>query len=191
MSHLPVLTFDTVSEPARDSLERAQRAFGFVPNLVGVLANAPIAARAYLALSEIFGTGTLSEIERQVVLLTVSVAHGCEYCVAAHSTVARGVRMPPAVLRALRTDEPLPEARLEALRRTTAALVARRGWLTDDERTRFTAAGYTEGQLLEVIVGVALKTLSNYTNHLASTPVDAAFAADTWRPVEAGATGRR
>lgn len=191
MSGLRVLTFDTASESARPSLEQAQRAFGFVPNLIGVLANAPIAARAYLALSEIFGSGTLSEIERQVVLLTVSFTHGCEYCMAAHSTVARMVRMPDAVLEALRAGHPLPDDRLETLRRTTAALVTNRGWISDAERQRFAAAGYTEGQLLEVVVGIALKTLSNYTNHLASTPVDAAFAPNAWRPVEVAEASRR
>jgi uncharacterized peroxidase-related enzyme len=191
MSGLPVLTLDTAPEPARASLERAQRVFGFVPNLIGVLANAPIAAQAYLSLTEIFGSGTLSEIERQVVLLTVSFTHGCEYCMAAHSTVARMVHMPEPVLEALRTGRPLPDDRLETLRRTTAALVTTRGWLSDAERQRFAAAGYTDGQLLEVVVGIALKTLSNYTNHLASTPVDAAFAPNAWRQVEvADATGR-
>ncbi len=191
MSGLRVLTFDTAPEAARPSLEQAQRAFGFVPNLIGVLANAPIAARAYLALSEIFGSGTLSEIERQVVLLTVSFTHGCEYCMAAHSTVARMVRMPEPVLEALRAGHPLPDDRLETLRRTTAALVTNRGWISDAERQRFAAAGYTAGQLLEVVVGIALKTLSNYTNHLASTPVDAAFAPNAWRQIEVADASRR
>lgn len=191
MSGLRVLTLDTASASARHSLEQAQRAFGFVPNLIGVLANAPIAARAYLALSEIFGSGTLSEIERQVVLLTVSFTHGCEYCMAAHSTVARMVRMPEPVLEALRAGGPLADYRLETLRRTTAALVANRGWISDAERERFVGAGYTESQLLEVVVGIALKTLSNYTNHLASTPVDPAFRPNAWRQVEVtDATGR-
>lgn len=180
MSVLPVHTIDTAPHASQTSLDGARKAFGFVPNLLGMLASSPVALRAYLSLSEVFSSGTLSAIERQVVLLTVSVEHECHYCVAAHSALASAVAMPPDVLEALRQGKPLRDARLEALRRTTWTLVTTRGWIDDDGLAAFAAAGFTEAQLLEILVGIAQKTISNYANHLANTPVDAQFAQFSW-----------
>ena len=181
MSRFPVHTIDSAPPAARGSLEGAQQAFGFVPNLLGVLAAAPSALAAYLRVSTALRVSSLSAIEQQVVLLAVSAEHECEYCMSAHSAIAASVEMPPEVLDALRHGQPLPDARLETLRQTTEAMVKARGWLTQDQVDQFLAAGFTPPQLLEVIVGVAQKTISNYTNHLAATPLDPQFAAFEWR----------
>jgi uncharacterized peroxidase-related enzyme len=180
MSDFPLYSIDTAPAGSRDALERARRAFGFVPNLLGTLAASPVALEAYLALNQAFSSGSLTEIERQVVLLSVSREHGCEYCMAAHSAVATMARMPPEVLEALRNGDRISDARLETLRHTTRELVARRGWLPAEEVERFLGAGYTNAQLLEVLVGIAQKTLSNYTNHVAGTRVDAPFNRFSW-----------
>ncbi|HUE87131.1 MAG TPA: carboxymuconolactone decarboxylase family protein [Vicinamibacterales bacterium] len=180
MSQFPIFTTDTAPADSKSALQRSQRAFGFVPNLLGVLAGAPAALHAYLALRQSFSSGTLTEVERQVVLLSVSREHACEYCMAAHSAIATSAGMPAEVLDALRRGESLPDARLETLRQTTQALVARRGWLPPEELERFLASGYTSAQLLEVVTGIAQKTLSNYTNHLAQTPVDPQFESFAW-----------
>lgn len=191
MSQLPVHTIDTAPAASREGLEGARRAFGFVPNLLGVLAASPAALGAYLSVSEAFSASAFTEIERQVVLLSVSAEHECQYCMAAHSAVATSAKMPRDVLDALRSGEPIPDARLEALRRTTRTLVTSRGRLRDDELAAFLAAGFTTAQLLDVIAGIAQKTISNYTNHIAETPLDRPFETFAWTPTDAGqATGR-
>lgn len=175
-----VHTAETAPEAARETLEGAQRAYGFVPNLLGVMASAPPVVKAYKALGDLFEATSFSPTERQIVLLTVSYENGCEYCVAAHSVIAGMHQVPEPVVRAIRSGEPLADPKLEALRRFVAAVVLTRGLPSAVDRAAFEAAGYGQAQTLEVVLGVGFKTLSNYTNHIAETPLDPAFASAAW-----------
>jgi len=180
----PVHTLESAPAESREALSAAAAAFGFVPNLIGVMASSPALAEAYLALSGIFERKTaLSPAERQVVLLAVSRYHECRYCVAAHSMAADMQKVPAEVVEAIRSDTPIPDRKLEALRKLTTALVEQRGWLPEADIEAFLTVGYTPAQLLDVLVGVAQKTLSNFTNHLAATPLDEPMSARVWRPV--------
>ena len=180
MPEFPIHTIDSAPEEARAALRRLRDGFAFVPNLHGGLAEAPAALAAYLDLSARFDATSLTPAERQIVLLSASYENRCDYCMAAHSTVAAFAGLPPAAIAALRRGEPIAEPRHEALRRFTLALVRRRGRLAEAEVSGFLASGFTRSQVLEVLVGVALKTLSNYYNHLAHTPLDVPFAAQRW-----------
>ena len=185
MSDFPVQTTDSAEADAKATLETAERTFGFVPNLFGVMATSPALVEAYLQLSGLFGKTSLSATEQQVVLLATSEYNGCTYCVAAHSVVAQMSKVPADVIEDLRAGRPLADAKLEALRRLTVAIVDRRGWPAEEAVKAFFDAGYSEKQYLEVVLGIGLKTLSNYTNHAASTPLDDAFKPAEWRRVEA------
>ncbi len=175
-----VHTPETAPAAARETLAGAKKAFGFVPNLLGVMAEAPVLVKAYTTLSRIFDETSFSPAERQVVLLTVSYENGCEYCVAAHSVIAGVQQVPGDVVEAIRDGKPIADRKLEALRRFTAAVTKTRGWPSIDETKAFLKAGYTKTQVLEVVLGVGMKTLSNYTNHIAGTPLDEAFARAAW-----------
>jgi AhpD family alkylhydroperoxidase len=115
-----------------------------------------------------------------VVLLTISVVNRCRYCVGAHTALARRAGVVEDVVEAIREERPVPDARLAALSTVARQLVERRGWLDEDEVSRFLEAGFDPAQLLEVITALAMKTLSNYTNHLAQTPLDAPFRKTAW-----------
>ena len=175
-----VHTVDTAPEAAKEILAGAKNAFGFLPNLLGVMATAPALVKAYVTLSRIFEETSFDATERQVVLLAANYENDCEYCIAAHSVIAGMQKVPDAVIQAIRDNRAIPDAKLEALRRFTAAVVASRGWPSDADIQAFTSAGYGERQILEVILGIGFKTLSNYTNHVAGTPLDAAFAKAAW-----------
>lgn len=86
----------------------------------------------------------------------------------------------PAIVEAIRNRQPVPDARLEALAEFTRQIVRERGWVSGTPTERFLAAGFSTQQALEVVLGVSLKTLSNYANHLVETPVNAEFASETW-----------
>lgn len=180
----PVHTRDTAPERARATLAQVEKAFGFIPNLTGMLAESPAALEGYLAVAAAFGRSGLSKTEQQVVLLATSVENECHYCVAAHSTLAAGDGVPAEVVGAIRGGAPLADPKLEALRRFTQAVVERRGWV-EDELPAFLAAGYTRANALDVITGVTQKTLSNYANHIAATPVDPPFQPHLWTPAAA------
>lgn len=174
---------DTTTAPAeaRERLEKAQKAMGFIPNLFANMAEAPASLEAYQTLDGIFAKTSLSPVEREVVLLATSVENRCHFCVAAHSGRAKQAGMDAAVLDALRAGGKLPDTRLDALATFTRTVVRERGWAGDAAVQAFVDAGFTQGQVLEVVLGVSLKTLSNYTNHIAGTELDSAFAHRSWK----------
>jgi uncharacterized peroxidase-related enzyme len=178
-------TLDTAPEASKQDLRAAQKAIGFIPNLLGVLAEAPIALKAYLNLAELLGKSSLTAVEQQVMMLAGSFSNECGYCVAAHSTMATMAKMPADVLDGLRSGKRLADTKLEALRSFTSEMVNSRGRVSDSRIGQFLDAGYTRQNVLEVVFASAMKTLSNYTNHIAETPVDTAFAAQVWEPTHA------
>jgi len=182
MNELLFHTPESAPEPARAALESVRAQFGFVPNIFSGLANAPSVLQAYLSLADHFMQTSLSPVEQQVVLLATSVENGCEFCVAAHSLVAKAmVKVPESVVNAIR-DRKLPDDdRLAALTAFTRSVVTKRGWVLDHPTyARFIKAGYGPQQALEVMLGVAQKTLSNYANHLLQTPLNPAFESECW-----------
>lgn len=174
-------TVESAPEAAKEFLAGAKQSLGFLPNLFAVMASAPALVKAYGALSKLFDETSLSPTERQIVLLSVSAENGCEYCVAAHTAIAGMQKVSGDVVEAIRARRPISDPKLEALRRFAASVAVTRGHPTEAEVRAFLAVdGYTETQVLEVILGVGFKTLSNYTNHLAQTPLDQAFAPVAW-----------
>lgn len=177
---LPVNSIETAPEASKPALEGAHKMLGFVPNLYGMLSTNPATLEAYLHLSKALEKSGLNSLEQQVVLLTVSIENGCEYCVAAHSAIADMMKLPESVVQALRNRQPIENEKLEALRSFTATVVQQRGHLKDNQVSAFLAAGYDGGSILAVITAVALKTISNYANHIAETPLDDAFKSQAW-----------
>ena len=177
---LPSLHGDRVPADSRPLLDRVRKGFGYVPNLFAAFANSPVLLEGYLALDAAFEKGTLTAAERQLVLLAASVANECDYCIAAHSTVAkRLLNVSPAIVAAIRTGAAVPDAKLNALVNLTRELTAGQGHVAAATIRSFLDLGYRPGQIGEVLVGIALKTLSNYTHHLSPVTVDPAFAAET------------
>jgi AhpD family alkylhydroperoxidase len=185
MTHFPVHTCETAPANSHQTLDAVTGVFGFLPNLLGVMVSSPALAEAYTALSGIFEKSGLNATERQIVLLTVSRFHECHYCMAAHSAAAEMQKVPVDVVEAIRTDRPIADPKLEALRLYVNRLLEKRGWLEETEMGAFLAAGFSPSQALDVLVGIGQKTLSNYTNHLAGTPLDAVFEGYSWASADA------
>lgn len=168
---------DKSSAPAnaRALLEKAESAYGFVPNLLGVMAESPALLEAYMTMGEIFEKTDFSASEKQVVLLAVSADNECGYCTAAHTAIASMQGVPEDVAKAAAAGREIDDSRLEALRQFTGKVVSSRGNPAEDDIASFLDAGYERRHVLDVITGVGMKTLSNYTNHIAETPVDSQF----------------
>lgn len=181
MTHLEVHTSETAPEESRPLLEDSAKAYGRVPGLHAVMAEAPALLEGYKQLHRLFAEKTsFDKDELTVVWQAINVEHACRYCVPAHTGIAKAMKVDDAITNALRDETPLPNARLEALRTFTLRVVRQRGNVTDAEVQEFLDAGFTRRQILEVILGVAQKVMSNYTNHLAQTPVDGPMTAFAW-----------
>lgn len=180
MTTLKVHTIESAPEESKALLEKSQKAYGRIPGLHGVLASSPQTFEAYQTLHGLFSNTSFNADELTVVWQTINVENACHYCVPAHTGIAKMMKVDDAITEALRNETPLENVKLEALRKFTLLVVKNRGNVTQSELSDFYAAGYGEQQVLEVILGLSQKVISNYTNHIANTPVDAAFQTFAW-----------
>uniref|UniRef100_UPI00334286D1 carboxymuconolactone decarboxylase family protein n=1 Tax=Castellaniella defragrans TaxID=75697 RepID=UPI00334286D1 len=173
MSRLTIQSIETAHADAQDRLRAAQQANGFLPNLLGVLANAPTALETYQVVGAINGRNSLTPTEREVVQITAATYNGCGFCVAGHTKIAyKKLQLAEPLVEALRNIQGLADPKLDALARFTLSVLENKGQVPDEAIDAFKAAGYTETHALDVVLGVSLATLCNYANNLARTPIN-------------------
>ncbi len=180
MLKLDTLNKETATGNAQEILGAVEGKYGFVPNLLATFAHSPAVLEAYTGLQGALDKTRLTPVEQQAVLIAISVENGCEYCVPAHSTVAGMVGVEAGILAELRAGAKVSDPKLDALVTFVRAVVRAQGRVSQDTVDAFFAAGYDKTHVLEVITGVALKTISNYTNHIFDVDLDAAFSANAW-----------
>ncbi|HEY8158610.1 MAG TPA: carboxymuconolactone decarboxylase family protein [Methylobacter sp.] len=181
MSQFNIYSIQKAPLAAQPLLEGAQQKFGFVPNLLAGFAESPTVLQAYLDIGALFGKTSLTPVEQQVVLIAASIENHCIYCVTVHSMLAKHkAKADAAIVNDLREQQPLPDKKLDALATFTRAVVKHRGQVTGIALNNFIGAGYSKSQVLEVVLGVTMKTLSNYANHIIHAPLDSQFQAEAW-----------
>lgn len=180
MTTYPLHTADSAPDAAKPALQGLQQAFGMIPNLAATMANSPPLVSSFVAAFGNFAGGTFTGSERQILLLSNAVANSCAWAVAFHSTMALKEGVDPREVAAVR-DGRLPEdSRLAALSTLTRTLIDRRGHLESADVKAFTAAGFDENQVLEVITGVAISAMANYAGNVADPPLEEPFQAQAW-----------
>jgi uncharacterized peroxidase-related enzyme len=169
----------TAEGQQKQVLDSALKQTGFIPNMYANMANAPAVLSTYLHGYGLFrGESGFAPAEQEVVFLAVSQANGCTYCAAAHSMIADKVSgVPAAVLSAIREGHAIPDAKLAALYALTQEMVRSNGRPDADKVSAFLEVGYQEQHILYVVLAVAVKVLSNFSNHAFGTELDARFAA--------------
>ncbi|HDL5509168.1 TPA: carboxymuconolactone decarboxylase family protein [Mannheimia haemolytica] len=173
MSQFQIHTIESASETAQEALKAVQQANGFIPNLIGVLANAPTALETYRTVGGINSRNSLTAEEREVVQITAAVVNGCGFCVAGHTKIAlKALKMPEEVVNALRATARIDDNKLDTLARFTLAVMLQKAKLTEAQLNEFFAAGYNQQNAIDVILGVSLATLCNYVNNIAETPIN-------------------
>lgn len=173
---------DTENAPkaSADILDGVQQAWGFIPNLHRVLAESPAALEAYATLWEIAEKTSFSPVERNIAYLSIIYENECTYCMAGHTNLSRMAKVDDASIEAIREGKALADPKLEALRKFAALVTRNRGVLSEADVDAFKAAGYTNQSVLDALVLAATKLISNYTNHLAHTPLDSFMAGAGW-----------
>jgi len=170
-----IYNIETAQEKSKPLLANSIESFGMIPNLHGVLAESPAALEGYQQLHRLFQETSFDKEELTVVWQTINMEHDCHYCVPAHIAVAHSMEVDTNVIDALASGSSLPTTKLNVLKETTLTLIRNRGNITEAEVTKFTEVGYTQKNILEVVLGIAQKTMSNYVNHICKTPVDDPF----------------
>jgi len=175
MSDFTLHDQNSAPEQSKPLLAQSQKDFGMIPNLHAVMAEAPGTLEAYQKLHGLVLESSFNDEEKTVLWQTVNVEHQCHYCVPVHSAIAHSMKVPESLDNALRAQKPLDDPKLQALHEFTLAVVRNRGQVDEKTLNAFYEAGYGKRQVLEVILGVSQKVLSNYVNHIVDTPVDEPF----------------
>ena len=179
MNTLKPQTIQSAPKDSQPLLENIQKGYGFIPNLMATFANSPAVLEGYLAMDQAWGKGTLSPSDRQLILLAVSVENSCGYCTAAHSTILKGMmKIDAKIVQAIRSRVSIGNAKQDALVSVVRELVSERGHISESTQKRFFDQGYTPVQLMEVLMGLALKTISNYLVHINPVQLDSQFSAE-------------
>lgn len=175
MTDFKLHTMDTAPQASKVLLQKSLDTFNMIPNLHAVMAEAPSLLQAYQITHDLFMKSSFDNDELTVVWQTINMENQCSYCIPAHTMIAYNMGVSADIIKALESNTPLPTAKLEALRVFTLSIVRNRGHLDQNTIQEFLNSGYTKQNILEVVLGYSQKIMSNYTNHLAKTPLDSAF----------------
>ena len=180
MSRLPLRTTADAPDAAKASLTAVEKKIGFVPNLLRLLANAPVTLEAYMSLSAINTRSSLTLAQREVIQLAAAATNECEFCVAGHTAIAYGAGLQEPTVEALRSSQPLPDPQLDAIAQFTRAVIASRGHVADRDLEAFRSAGFDDTAALEVVLGVSFATLCNFTNNMGQPPLNEQWEKHRW-----------
>ncbi len=166
------------------AMEKIETLYVSMPNVLGAMAESPAALNAYHGLASAMATTTFTPTERHVVWFTINLEHGCHYCMSAHTPHAIQENVPEDVITTARSGGQYSDAKLEALRKFTLAMVRERGWVAPEQIDAFLTAGFTRENVFEIIAAIAHKVMTNYTNHIVEPELDERFQPHKWSATE-------
>jgi uncharacterized peroxidase-related enzyme len=171
MQRISALNRAEATGKAKQLLDGVQAKLGMTPNLMKTLAAGPAALEAYLHFGAALGTGHLDAKFREQIALAVAQANSCEYCLSAHSAIGKMVGLQTEEIAASR-EAHSADAKGEAGLQFVQALVVQRGVVSDQALAQVKAAGFSDGDIVEIVANVAINIFTNYFNHVARTDVD-------------------
>jgi AhpD family alkylhydroperoxidase len=176
---LQPLTIAHAPAASKPILEGIQKGFGFIPNLMATFANSPEMLKGYLAQNAEWDKTSFTPQERNSAVLAASLENECGHCIAVHSTIAKAFQKVPAeTVAAIRAGKPIGDKKTDALISLVRQPVPKRGHASRATIDSFLTVGFTKTQVMELLKAVALKTISNYLDHINPAPLDAAFASE-------------
>lgn len=182
MTEFTIHTIDSAPEAAKPILQQLQERVGFVPNLAATMAGSPQVLEAYASLSAAYGRSSFSAVEREIIPMVTSIETGCTYCMAAHTTFAKASGADERVLQAVREGQEPDDPRTAALVRFTRQVAQKRGQASSEDVQAFLKAGFTQVQVMDVLIGVMQNTFASMVFRMAGTPLDAGFQPQQWTP---------
>ena len=173
MSRIAIPAIESATGPTAELYAQIKQAAGKVPNTYAVIgALGPAALKAILQADAVLARGSLSKQDQETIKLLVSELSGCDYCAAAHTQLAKTTGLSPAIVRQIRAGQPTGDAKRDALVRLVGKLVKASGTISDQDFSAIKAAGYTEQQLVDVSLAIAVITFTNVFNRINNTELD-------------------
>lgn len=188
MSNFKIHKLEEATGPRRDAMDAITKLYVDVPNVLAAMAESPAALQGYESLARAMANTTFTPTERHVVWFTINLEHGCHYCMSAHTPHAIKEDIAENVIATARSGGTYADPKLEALRVFTLDMVRERGWLPQEQVDAFLSAGFTRENVFEVIMAIAHKVMTNYTNHLVEPPLDERFKDHAWSVDDAKTT---
>ena len=173
MSRIPTpAAIEAAPAASRPILEAVKKQLGLAPNMFRLIGNSPAALEGYVNLSTALGKGTLSLQTREGIALAVAAINGCSYCLSAHTYIGKNLaKLDDVELAANRAGGSL-DPKVDAALRFAAKVARERGHVSDGDVEAVKAAGYDDAQVIEIVLNVALNTLTNFVNEVAATDID-------------------
>ena len=173
MSRIPTpATIEAAPAASQPLLEAVKKQLGVAPNMFRLISNSPAALRGYLDLSAALGQGSLSAATRERIALAVADVNGCGYCLSAHSYLGKNIaKLDDAEIAANRKGFS-NDHKADAAVRFAAKVARERGHVSEADVQAVNAAGYDDGELIEIVFHVALNTWTNYINEVGKTDID-------------------
>ena len=173
MSRIAIPAIESATGPTAELYAQIKQAAGKVPNTYAVIgALSPAALKATLQADAVLARGSLSKQDQETIKLLVSELSGCDYCAAAHTQLAKTTGLSPTVVRQIRAGQPTGDAKRDALVRLVGKLVKTSGTLSDQDFSAIKAAGYTDQQLVDISLAIAVITFTNVFNRINNTELD-------------------
>lgn len=166
MNRFTFYTQENAEGEGKALLKKIQQGYGFVPNLFAYMAEAPATIEAYLALNELVAKSSFTPAQQQIALLAASVENGCEFCITAHRAMGKMHESNQQTLDDLYSSSAINDVSDRALTSYVRKVVKQRGLMSSEDIQTFIDAGFNKQQVLEVVLIVSIKTLSNYINHI-------------------------
>jgi uncharacterized peroxidase-related enzyme len=171
MSRIAAVDREAATEGVRRNFDAIQKLLGLVPNMMRTMAQSPLVLEGYLGLNGALSRGQLPATLREQIALAVAEANNCDYCLSAHSALGRGAGLTPEQIDASR-DGRAVDAKAGAALRFAVSVLQRRGGVSDNDLAGVRAAGFTDGEIAEIVAHVALNVFTNYFNRVAETDID-------------------
>ena len=190
MNHFPIHDLHTAPEATSASLTQLNNKMHFIPNVFAAVAESPTTLDALLNLNEAFSQSSFSPQQQQIILLAASVENSSAYCVAGHSAFAHSLDLPNKTIASLRNGQTIESQNDQTLIETVEKLIQSRGQISAEDIQQFLAAGFNQAQFLELVIGICLKTMTNYISNSLSLKLDTAFEAYQWTALHLNANNQ-
>ena len=184
MKPYKIYTAESATPPTDKLLYAVEDMNGFVPNVFAVLAESEASLRAFIQLNQQLGESSFDATEREIIQTAASVENQCSYCVAGHTAFSNMQGVDNKVIDAVRNNQAIKPPKLEALNQFTRRMVNNKGSISNQQLTDFFDVGYTPANALEVILGICVKTFSNYAGNMIGIPLDDQFSPYEWHATQ-------